>query len=138
MILRRYGTSVHSVEPDFDSKALTEIRFRKDQKHAQPLDEFLAAHDRVREHALEGSAEGWVQGEVEQVLLADLEKRLRTLYGELGPDERLMVESEPGTDYPKTHTKQRVVVVESDNRLHFTSSLQPPLRLGVYRAKARG
>lgn len=133
MILRRYGDSVHSVDLDFDSKALTEIRFRRDHEHAEPTDRFHAAWRRVRGHELEGSAEGFVQDEVEQVLLADLERRLRAIERELAEDERLLVESEVGTDFPKTHTHQKTVTVDGENRFHFTSTLRPPLRLGVYR-----
>ena len=46
-----------------------------------------------------------------------------------------MVESEQGVDYPKTHTLQKTVVIEGENRFHFTTTVQPPLRLGVYRRK---
>jgi hypothetical protein len=135
MIFRRYGGSVHSVTIDFDSKALTEIRFRKDNQIAHHADE-VAAWERLRAHELEGRAEGWVQDEVEQTLLADLEAQLRRIEAELGPDERLIVESEPGTDYPKTVTHQKTVTVEGENKFHFTSTLRPPLRLGVYRTSA--
>ena len=132
MIFRRYGSSVQSVAVDFDSKALTEIRFRKDNQVAHDAEE-VARWQRVRGHELDGKAEGWVQDEVEQKLLADLEAQLRRLEGELGPAELLVVESEPGTDYPKTVTQQKTVVVQGENKFHFTSTLRPPLRLGVYR-----
>ena len=39
MILRRYGRSVQSVEPNFDSKALTEIGFRRNQALTIPGDD---------------------------------------------------------------------------------------------------
>lgn len=133
MIFRRYGDSVHSVDVDFDSKALTEVRFRRDHRHTEPADQFHAAWKRVREHELEGSAEGFVQDEVEQRLLADLERRLRVIERELAEDERLLIESEAGNDFPKTRTQQKTVTVDGENRFHFTSTLRPPLRLGVYR-----
>ena len=132
MIFRRYGGSVHSVEIDFDSKALTEIRFRRDQQVAHDAEAF-AAWQREHGHELEGIAEGWVQDEVEQKLLDDLADRLRAIAQELGPDQLLLVESEPGSDYPKTVTRQKTVHVDGENRFHFTSTLRPPLRLGVYR-----
>jgi hypothetical protein len=136
MILRRYGGSAHSVTPDFDSKALTEIRFRKDNEVAHDA-EAVARWERVRSHELEGRAEGLVQDEVEKALLADLEAQLRTIEKGLGPDELLLVESEPGTDYPKTVTQQKTVNVGGENRFHFTSTLRPPLRLGIYRTSGR-
>ena len=136
MILRRYGSSVNSVAVDFDSKALTEIRFRRDQNVSHATDEFLASHERVRGHELVATAQGSVQDEVERDLLADLESQLTRLDAELKEDEVLLIESEQGTDYPKTRTQQRTVVQGGENRLHFTSTVQPPLRLGVYRKKS--
>ena len=135
MIVRKYGSSVHTVDLDFDSKALTEIRFRKDGQESWPTDEFMGGHERVRGHELAGSAEGWVQDEVEQVLLKDLDAQVRSLVAGLAAGEHLMIESEQGTDYPKTTTKQKTVTIEGENKFHFTSSLQPPLRVAVYRKK---
>jgi hypothetical protein len=133
MIFRRYGDSVQSVALDFDSKALTEIRFRRDHERSEPAERFVTHWRRVREHLLEGRAEGFVQDEVEQVLLNDIEAQLRALERGLGADELLVVESENGVDYPKTHTHQTTVTIEGENRLHFTITLRPPLRVGIYR-----
>jgi hypothetical protein len=132
MIFRRYGGSVQSVDVDFDSKALTEIRFRKNNEVAHPAEE-VARWQRVRGHDLEGKTEGWVQDHVEQQLLDDLKAQLQAIEAELGGNELLVVESEPGTDYPKTVTQQKTVNVEGENKFHFTSTLRPPLRVGVYR-----
>ena len=136
MILRRYGSSYHSVDLNFDSKALTEIGFRKNNERAEPADEFGAAWERMSVHELVATAEGSVQDEVEQALLADLEGQVRRLTGQLGAEELLVIESEQGTDYPKTRTQTRTVVVEGQNRLHFTTTVHPPLRVGVYRKRA--
>jgi hypothetical protein len=133
MIFRRYGNSVQSAAVDFDSKALTEIRFRRDDQASHSAADWAARYQRTGGHELEARAEGWVQDEVEQMLLADLEAQLRTIERALAPGEVLLVESEQGTDYPKTHTQQKTLVVEGQNKLHFTSTLRPPLRLGVYR-----
>lgn len=133
MILRRYGTSVHSVVPNFDSKALTEIGFRRDQKLSQPTDEFEASHQRVRDHGLAATADGYVHDEVERALLTDLESQLGRIEEELGEDEVLLIESEQGTDYPKTRTQQKTVVIEGENRLNFITTVHPPLRVAVYR-----
>jgi hypothetical protein len=132
MIFRKYGGSVQSVDPDFDSKALTEIRFRKNSEVAHAA-EAVATWQRVRGHDLVGRAEGWVQDHVEQQLLEDLKAQLKTIEAALAPGELLVVESEPGTDYPKTVTQQKTVTVEGENKFHFTSTLRPPLRLGIYR-----
>lgn len=138
MILRRYGSTVHSVVPNFDSKALTEIGFRRDNEHSQPADEFHAVHERVGGHDLVGSHEGLVQDEVEQVVLVDLERRLRQIESDLAEHEVLLVESEQGVDYPKTRTQTKTVVIEGENKLHFTTTVHPPLRVGVYRKSAPG
>ena len=135
MILRRYGASFQSVDPNFDSKALTEIGFRRNHERSEPVDEFTSGWERVRGHELGGEAEGTVQDEVETRMLAELLAGLRRLEGELGPDEVLVVESEQGADYPKTRTQTRTVVVEGENRLHFTTTVRPPLRVALYRRR---
>jgi len=136
MILRRYGSSYHSVDLNFDSKALTEIGFRKDGSHSEPADEFAGAWERVRAEELAATGEGSVQDEVEQKLLADLEGQVRRLQQTVGSGEVLVIESEQGTDYPKTRTQTRTIVVEGENKLHFTTTVHPPLRVGVYRKRA--
>ena len=133
MILRRYGNSVQSVVLNFDSRALTEIGFRRDHGISHPAEEFFASHERVHSHELAVTAEGYVQDEVEQLLLEDLEGRVLRLEQELSEDEFLLVESEQGVDYPKTRTVQKTVVREGENRLHFTITVHPPLRMGAYR-----
>ncbi|HCR03895.1 MAG TPA: hypothetical protein DIU18_01760 [Gemmatimonadetes bacterium] len=129
MILRRYGDSVQSVVLNFNSRALTEIGFRRDHKISHPAEVFFGTHERVHGHELVVTAEGYVQDEVEQLLLADLEVRVL----ELSEDEVLLVESEQGVDYPKTRTVQKTIVHEGENRLHFSITVHPPLRMGVYR-----
>jgi hypothetical protein len=136
MILRRYGSSYHSVDLNFDSKALTEIGFRKNGGHSEPADDFAGAWGRVRGEDLAATGEGSVQDEVEQKLLADLEARIRGLEQALGANEVLVIESEQGTDYPKTRTQTRTIVVEGENKLHFTTTVHPSLRVGVYRKRA--
>ena len=86
MILRRYGNSVQSVAPNFDSRALTEIGVRRDHKISHPAEVFFATHERVHGHELAVTAEGYVQDEVEQLLLADLEGRVLGLEQELSED----------------------------------------------------
>jgi hypothetical protein len=135
MILRRYGTSFQSVETNFDSKAFTEIGFRRDHAYSVPTDEFLDGHERVSEHLLEAESEGDVQDEVESEMLRLLLAQLEKLHGDLAEDEFVVVESEQGQDYPKTRTRQKNVIVDGDNRLHFFSSVSPPLKVAVFKAR---
>jgi len=134
MILRRYGNSVQSVETHFESKALTEIGFRRDHRFAVPAEEFAESYELVETHDLTASAEGSVQDETEQSLLRDLEEQLAGIEAGLGEGEVLLVESEQGTDYPKTRSEQKNVIVDGENRLHFRIRVDPPLRIGRYRA----
>jgi len=133
MILRQYGNTVQSVEVDFNSKALTEIGFRRDRQHSMTTVEFESDYEQVGVHELSAEAEGDVQDEVEQVMLSDLEGRLREILDGLGEHEVAFVESEQGKDWPKTRTQTKTVVVEGENRLYFYSSVAPELRIGVYR-----
>ena len=133
MILRRYGTSVQSVDLNFDSRALSEIGFRRNKEHSEPVDAFMVRCERVSGHDFSGQADGSVQSEVERRLLKDMESEILRIHGGLGLDEVLLIESEQGIDYPKTRT--RTVIVDGENRLRFTASVHPPLRVGVYRKR---
>ncbi|RMH22662.1 MAG: hypothetical protein D6701_01175, partial [Gemmatimonadetes bacterium] len=130
MIVRRYGSAYHSVEPDFDSRALTEIGFRRDRRWSMPAEEFEAGMAKGEEHALTAQAEGYVQDEVESHALTRLREQLDELLASLPEGALLVVESEQGVDYPKTRGKQTNVVIEGENRLHFETRIDPPLRLG--------
>jgi len=135
MILRRYGTTLQSVVTNFDSKAFTEIGFRRDHAFSSPAADFLDRHERISEHFLEAESEGDVQDEVESVMLQRLLDQLVSIDAELAEDELVVVESEPGRDYPKTRTRQKNVIVDGENRLYFYSSVSPPLKVAVYRAR---
>lgn len=133
MLLRRYGTSFHSVVPNFDPRAITEISFRRDKGFSLSADEFERAYRKVREESLAGETEGDVQSEAEAALLRKLEGDLSHLLGNLGEDEVLVVESQQGVDYPKVRDHKRGTIVDGENRLHFEWRVDPPLRLGLYR-----
>lgn len=135
MIFRRYGTTLHSVETNFDSRALTEIGFRRDRGSQIPVEDFESSYEKVEEHELAATAQGDVHDEVEQAVLAKLESALTALLEGLDDDSILVVESEQGVDHPKTRASQKNVVVEGQNRLHFTVRVDPPLRIGIYRAR---
>ena len=135
MILRRYGTTMQSVEANFDSKAFTEIGFRRDHVYSSSADEFSDRHERIAEHLLEAESEGDVQDEAESVMLQRLLDQLLKIDGDLAEGEFVVIESEPAKDYPKTRTQQKNVVVDGENRLFFYSSVSPPLKVAVFRAR---
>ena len=135
MILRRYGTTIQSVEANFDSKAFTEIGFRRDHAYSCPTEDFLDRHDRISEHLLDAESEGDVQDEVESAMLAKLLDQLEKIEGDAADDEFVLIESEKGADYPKTRTRQKNTVVEGENRLYFYSSVSPPLKVAVFRPR---
>lgn len=134
LILRRYGSSVHEVEPNFDARAMNEVGFRKTGE-SMSWEEFEARYEKTASHALTSSAEGEVQTEAEERMLADLRDQLNKLEASLGDGRVLFVESEQGKDYPKMREKQRTIVVGAENRLYFERTLEPPLRLAVYAEK---
>ncbi len=133
MLLRRYGTTFQSVDLNFDSRALNEIGFRRNRETSIPAEEFERSYERVHVEELTAEVEGDVQDETEQQLLDVLESRIREMLAALEEDEVLVVENEQGHDYPKTRQKTTNVIVEGENRLRFTYTVAPPLRIGRYR-----
>jgi len=135
MIFKRYGTTYHSVDPNFDSKALNEVGFRRDQERSIPASELDAGYERVTGHELVADAEGPVQDHTEQLLLDRLEAKLLELEAGLEEKDILIFENGDGTDYPKTRQAISSVIEEGESKLHFTYTIWPPLRIGVYRRK---
>ncbi len=133
MILKQYGTSYQSVEPNFDCRALTEIAFRRDRQFSIPTEEFETRYEKVEERAFSAEAEGDVHDQAEGELLDALESQVQAALDELGEDEILVVESKEGADYPKTRDTKKNVVRDGENRLYFYWRVDPPLRMGVYR-----
>jgi hypothetical protein len=133
MLLRRLGSTFHSVTPTFDSRALSEISFRKNGTYSVPAEEFEQLYRKVSEEAIGGEAEGSVQSAVEDELLRRLEADVADRLSRLPDDEVLVVENEQGVDYPKVRDKKRGTIVQGENRLHFEWRIDPPLRLGHYR-----
>ena len=135
MLVRRYGATVQAVETNFDARAMNEIGFRRSGAWSIPTPEFESGYERVRGVELTATAEGDVQGEAEERMLASLEEQLKQVLAELADGELLLVESEPGTDYPKTRERTTTQVIQGQNRLYFEWTIDPPLRLGVYRPR---
>jgi hypothetical protein len=134
VIVRQYGTKVQSVEPNFDARAMNEIGFRRDHEWSLSADEFFAEYERVAVHELTATAEGNVQNEAETRLLESLEQQLRGVAAAAG-DGVVLIASEPGNDYPKTRHTHTTQVVDGANRLYFRFTIEPPLRVAVYRRK---
>lgn len=135
MILSRYGQNYQSVELNFDSKAMTEIGFRRDHALTIPVEEFREGYERLEEAEFAPRSEGRVQDETEQDLLDELEREIRARLDALEPDQVLLVENEKGVDYPKTKHETRVIVERGENRLVFTAWVAPALRIGTYRKR---
>jgi hypothetical protein len=133
MLLRRFGSTFHSVTASFDSRALSEISFRKNGEHSIPAEEFERSYRKLSEEAIGGEAEGSVQSAVEDQLLRQLETDVADRLSRLSDGEILVVENEQGVDYPKVRDKKRGTIVDGENRLYFEWRVDPPLRLGHYR-----
>ena len=136
MIFKKYGNSYHSVTPNFDSRAMTEVGFQKSGEQSIPVTEFEEQYERAESRDLVADAEGDVQDAVEKQMLAALRERLLEMDSSAG-DAVLVIENEQGKDYPKTRERQTTKVVGNDNRLFFQRSIDPPLRVGVYRLRKR-
>ncbi len=134
MLFRRFGTTWHSVTPSFDSRALSEIAFRKDGARSLPAEEFTRLYQKVGEETVGGEAEGSVQSTVEEELLQRMEAEVSRRLASLSQGEVMVVENEQGVDFPKVRDKKKGTIVEGENRLHFEWRVDPPLRLGLYRA----
>jgi len=133
MILKLYGSSFHSVQPNFNSRALTEIGFRRDREFSLGVEEFAGTYEKIDEKSLSPETEGDVHDHAEAALLRALEEGVEGVLAALGAGEVLVVESREGEDYPKTKDVKKNVVVDGESRLYFHWRVDPPLRLGVYR-----
>jgi len=135
MIFRRYGKSYQSVDVDFDAMALNDIGFRRNRQRSIPVDGFADEYESIETIELKTEAEGAVQYETKQVLLDRLKGELDKLLGRLPEDGLLVVENESGHDYPKTRQLTGNVVEEGENRLRFEYSMEPALRVSLYRPR---
>lgn len=136
MILKRYGKSYHSVTPNFDSRAMTEVGFQKSGEQSLTAEEFEGAYERQDARELAAAAAGSVQDQAEREMLEQLRAQLLAVEEEAG-EGVIVIESEQGKDYPKTREKQTTLVVGNENKLHFDWTIEPPLRVGIYRKRTR-
>jgi hypothetical protein len=135
VIAKQYGTKLQSVRPNFDALAMNEIGFRRDNEWNHPTDDFFATHEKTETHELTAAAEGDVQGAAEEQLLESLQDQLLAVERAAGDDGVVVVESEQGVDYPKTRHTQTTKVVDGANRFYFRFTVEPPLRVAVYRSR---
>lgn len=135
MIFRKYGSTLHSVEPNFDARAMNEIGFRKNGEQELPWADFEQNYERTAGHELTAEGSGDVQNDAEEQVLNGLREQLDAILASIPGSSVLLVESEMGKDYPKMREKVSNVVVGNENRLHFDRTVEPPLRIGVYTAR---
>ena len=132
MIFRKYGSTLHSVEPNFDARAMNEVGFRKNGERELAWEEFQQTYERAAGHELTAEAGGAVQNEAEEGVLRQIRAKLDEIVAGLSAGAVVLVESEQGKDYPKMREKVSNVVVGNENRLHFDRTIDPPLRVAVY------
>jgi hypothetical protein len=135
VIAKRYGSKIQSVTPNFDARAMNEVGFQRDNEWSMTTDEFMESYEKVETHELAAAAEGDVQGEAEEKLLESLQEQLNAVDRTVGDDGVLVIESEQGVDYPKTRHTQTNQVVGHENRLFFRFTVEPPLKVAVYRKR---
>lgn len=130
MIIRRYGSKVHSVSLDFDPAAMTEVGFRRNGEQEWEAEEFDAAYEMIREAEIIAEASDAVQEAAERGMLAALEERFNEIYQALEDGQVISVESKAGTDYPRTRYDRSTL-----GDLEFTYTLDRPLKLGVWQKR---
>src|SRR5690606_27457751 len=135
VIAKRYGSKIQSVTPNFDARAMNEIGFQRDNEWSMATDEFMETYEKVEGHELTAAAEGDVQGDAEEKLLVSLEEQLVAIARTAGDAGVLLIESEQGVDYPKTRHTQTNQLVGHENRLYFRFTVEPPLKVAVYRKR---
>lgn len=132
----RYGNNFQSVSFEFEAKALNEVGFRRDRESTFPVDDLVEGYDLIETVEMTAEAEGDVQSETEQLLLDRLKEQAQAAVDSLPEGGIAVVANERGgRDQPKPRQTIGNVVVEGENRLHFTYHVDPPLRLELYRAK---
>ncbi|MGB1656626.1 MAG: hypothetical protein ACPHQP_01055 [Longimicrobiales bacterium] len=132
----RYGNNFQSVSFEFEAKALNEVGFRRDRESTFPVDDLAEGYDLLETVEMTAEAEGDVQSETEQLLLDRLKEQAQAAVDSLPEGGIAVVANERGgRDQPKPRQTIGNVVVEGENRLHFTYHVDPPLRLELYRAK---
>ena len=133
---RLYGSTYQSVTFEFEGKALTEVGFRRNHERTLSPEELEQDYELIETVLLTSEAEGDVQYETEQLLLDRLLEKGQAAAEKLPEDGIAIVEnSRGGQDQPRPRQKITTHVVDGENRLHFAYSIDPPLRISLYRKK---
>jgi hypothetical protein len=136
MLCREYGSSYQSVDIGFDARALNDIGFRRNRELSVPEAEFPDLYAKVDSIEVQTEADGPVQYETKQVLSDRLRAKVEELLARLPEGGVLVVENELGHDYPKTRQLTKNGIEDGENRLHFEYTMEPPLRLTLFRPRA--
>ncbi len=131
MILKRYGNWYHTVTPNFNPTAMTEIGFMRDREFSIAATDFENQYRQVDTHNLAPTAESDVQRDAERTLLANLETALNDVVQGAG-QEKVVLVCNDRDDWPKTREARDDVIVDGKNRFHFRWAVDPPLKLAVY------
>jgi hypothetical protein len=136
MLCREYRSSYQSVDIGFDARALNDIGFRRNRELSVPEAEFPDLYAKVDSVEVQTEADGPVQYETKQVLSDRLRAKVEELLARLPEGGVLVVENELGHDYPKTRQLTKNGIEDGENRLHFEYTMEPPLRLTLFRPRA--
>ena len=131
MIVRRYGKWYHSVQPNFNPTAMTEIGFQRDRVFSIAAAELEVDYRELEADELGADANADVQRDAEKALLADLEGNLKDWAARLDPGQLLVVKN-GRSDWPKTRERREAVIVDGEKRFHFHWWVDPPLKVGIY------
>ena len=131
MILKQYGASYHSVQPNFNPTAITEIGFMRDRAFTIAASDFSGRYELVKSGELGAEAEATVQRRAEKALLTKLEGALGDWVSGLERGQVLVVLNDRD-DWPKTRERREAVVVDGENRFHFHWWVAPSLKVAIY------
>ena len=131
MILRRYGAWYHSVEPNFNPAAMTEVGFRRDRVRSVRATEFADDWRLVESHDISMEADAPVQRDAERSLLRGLEASLRERVAGMAEDQVAVV-ANGRDDWPKTRERREGIIVDGENRFHFHWWVDPPLKVEIH------
>lgn len=137
MILRRYGRRYHSVRPNFNPAAMTEVGFRRDHAFSISAADFEERYSAATAAEVRAEADGPVQRHAERGLLTKLERAVEEREAALEPGQVLVVVNERN-DWPRTRERREAVIVDFENRFHFHWRVDPPLRLAACTARTSG
>ena len=131
MIIRRYGSRIHSVALDFDPVAMTEVGLRRDGVREWDAVEFLDNYHLVRLVEIIAESSDPVQEKAEREMLEALAVKLTEIHDALEDGQLLGVESKTGVDHPSTRY-DRLTTGDQE----FTYTLNRPLKLGVWEKRS--